>query len=434
MKKIWHFVVGGIETKIFNLILLTVIVLTAAFAAITLSQSKMLSSLTAETSIRQQESTSGIISETMSFVTQRSLESTTDMESQIVDEMFQDIKARVMLVADYAEKIFADPDGFPVRPYAGPDAALHGQLVAQIIWADSVDQEDPAITARAGLVSNLSDLMLSLCDATGADNVFVGVPEGFFLSVNKSSADWFQEDGTVLNYDARTRFWYKQAEEAGGLVFSDLEVDATTGEMSVVCAMPVYGPGGKLAAVVGADLFLHAMENVMEDFVSDGGYSWIVNREGHVIYSPNPVLQMNESVKARDLRESENAELASLVRNAMEGLSGVRVVNVEGEPFYMVGVPIETVGWTLFSAFPKEEVDQVEVTLLDSNNQITGEARTLYQDRIRQRSRSSLILMALLTVLALTGAILMGRRIVKPLNTITQKIASLSEQDPEFKM
>ena len=299
MRKFKNLVIGGIETKILNLILLTVILLSVAFAVITTSQSRMLASLTAETSARQQETISGVISETMGTVTQRNLESITDMEAEIVDEMFRDIQARIMLVSDYAAKIFADPDGFPAKPYAGPNVSLNGQLVAQMIWAESVDPKDPAIAERAGLVSNLSEMMISLCTATGSDNIFVGMPEGIFLSVNKTSADWFREDGTVKRYDARTRFWYRQAVKAGGLVFSDLEVDASTGELSVVCAMPVYGPDGELAAVVGSDLFLHAMKTVMQRFALDDGYNWIVNREGHVIYSPNPeVIRMNESDNA----------------------------------------------------------------------------------------------------------------------------------------
>ncbi len=101
MRKFKKLVIGGIESKIFNLILLTVIVLTASFVIVSTSQSKMLSALTSETSVRQQQTTSGIISDTMAQVTQISMESITDMEAQIVDDMFQNIRARVMLVADY---------------------------------------------------------------------------------------------------------------------------------------------------------------------------------------------------------------------------------------------------------------------------------------------------------------------------------------------
>lgn len=435
MKKLRNIVIGGIETKILNLILFTVVLLTAAFLLVIMAQSRMLSSLTTEISAQQQEVSTDIISETMYDVTHYIMDTTTEMEVRVVDDMFQDTRAKVMLVADYATKIFADPDSYSAKPYSGPDASLNGQLVSQIIWADDVDPEDPAIARQAGLVSNLSDLMISLCDATGSDNIYAGLPEGIFLSVNRTSADWFDEEGNVLNYDARTRFWYKQAEEAGDVVFSDLEVDANTGEMSVVCAMPVYGRDGELRAVVGSDLFLHSMKTVMEDFEALGGFCWIVNREGHVIYSPNPeVIQMSDSANAKDLRESDNTELAALVNDAMVDQTEVRVVNIHDEAFYMLGIPMRTVDWTLFSAFPKDSVDGVEVALTESNDQITNEARTAYQDTIRKNRNSTLVLIALLTIIAVTSALVLGKRIVKPLNTITQRVTSLNEQNPEFKM
>ena len=435
MRKFKNLVIGGIESKIFNLIVITVVLLATAFLLVSTNRTSMLSQLTTETSMRQQEATSEIISETMSQVTRLSMERTTGMEAEIVDEMFRDIRARVTLVADYAEKVFADPDSFPAKPYSGPDASLNGQLVAQMIMADDVDPEDPAVIGRAGLLANLSDLMISLCDATGSDNIFVGTEEGLFLSVNKSSADWYNEDGTPLQYDTRTRFWYRQAGEEGGLVFSDLEVDATTGEMSVVCAAPVYGPDGKLVAVVGSDLFLHAMEAVMKDLSTDGGYSWIVNQEGHVIYSPNPeVLRVSASADAADLRESENREMASMVNDAMMGKADVRVVPVQGVDYYMMGVPLGTVGWTLYSAFPKEAVDQVEVSLLGSYSDITNEARMTYRDKLKKNSHSTLILLALLAIVADVGAVILGKRIVRPLNTMTEEIATLGEKNPEFRM
>ena len=62
----------------------------------------------------------------------------------------------------------------------------------------------------------------------------------------------------MISYDPRTRPWYIQAVEAGGLIFTDVETDAFTGDTGIVCAMPVYADG-RLEAVVGSDLFLTAI-------------------------------------------------------------------------------------------------------------------------------------------------------------------------------
>ncbi len=433
MRKFKNLVIGGIENKIFNLILITVIVLTAAFIGVTVYQSNMLNKVTTESSIKQQETTSAIIAETMTAVTRNSMETTTDMEARLVGSMFRDISAKVAMVCDYGRKLVSDPQGFGPRPWAAPDPSLDGQVTAQCIWADGVDQEDPAVQARVGLYANLSDLMISLCESTDLENIYIGAAEGFFLHVNRRGSEWINEDGTIKSYDARTRFWYKQASEKGGLIFSDLEEDATTGELSVVCAMPVFAPDGSVALVAGSDLFLHTMQTMMQDFVSGGGYVWIMNDRGHVIYSPNQEV-MASSAEADDLRVSSNKDLAALATDALDGKTGVRIVNVRGQDFYMVGQPIDVIGWTLFSAFPKALVDQVEATLLGSYENIYEEARAAYKVNSDRSSRSTLILMILLTVLAAVAALGLGRRIVKPLNRITRRIAELRGGDLEFKM
>ena len=56
----------------------------------------------------------------------------------------------------------------------------------------------------------------------------------------------------------------RRAVEAGKLIFTDVEVDAFTGDIGVVCAMPIY-KDGELVAVVGSDLFLTSMQASVQE-------------------------------------------------------------------------------------------------------------------------------------------------------------------------
>ena len=60
-----NLVIGGIENKIFNLILGTVILMTAASVGASFFQTRMLSRLTQETNDRQKEAISQITSQVM---------------------------------------------------------------------------------------------------------------------------------------------------------------------------------------------------------------------------------------------------------------------------------------------------------------------------------------------------------------------------------
>ena len=52
MKRFKNFVIGGIQSKVFNLILYTVLLLTAAFMAVSIYQNNTLTQLVAESSQR----------------------------------------------------------------------------------------------------------------------------------------------------------------------------------------------------------------------------------------------------------------------------------------------------------------------------------------------------------------------------------------------
>ena len=243
MRRFKNLVIGGIENKIFNLILFTVILLTAAYMAVSVYHSNMLSKLAADSGQQQQQSIVEISSSVMEV--SLSLERTNRTEAKFADEMFEAARSRVAFLGDYAAKLFAHPEEYAPRPWAAPDPADDGVWTAKVIFADGVDADDPAIADRVGLVANLSEAMISLCQTFGAEDIYIGLPEGIMLSVSDSSSGWFV-NGKPRSYDPRQRAWYIQAAEAGKLIFSDCEVDADTGEYCVECAMPVYGPDGSL--------------------------------------------------------------------------------------------------------------------------------------------------------------------------------------------
>ncbi|MDO5109924.1 MAG: hypothetical protein Q4D59_08355, partial [Erysipelotrichaceae bacterium] len=89
MKKIWNLVIGGIENKIFNLFLMTFIVIVGAFMGVLVWQTRLLSSIAAETSQKQVEMMSGITNETMNQVVTSNLNDLTDLTAEKFDSTFR---------------------------------------------------------------------------------------------------------------------------------------------------------------------------------------------------------------------------------------------------------------------------------------------------------------------------------------------------------
>ena len=434
MKKVRNLVIGGIENKVFNLILATVFLTAAAFMAGYLYQSSMLAKLSAETSSRQLESITEITGSVMDSVVEQSMDQLTEKEAEITDELFNGLKNRVEMLSDYAGKLFSDPENAPRAAYSQPDPARNGEVTAQLILADDVDAEE--IADKIAVAANMSDMMVSLFGASEETNsCFVALPEGAFLVTDDRSLSKYNPDGTLISYDPRTRPWYQMAVEAGKLIFTDVEVDAFTGDIGIVCAMPVY-VDGELAAVVGSDLFLTSMQEAVQASEQNGGFYCVINNNGHVVFSPKTEgpFRVIHSAEAADLRESSNKELAALVKDAMKAKTDVRLVNMDDGAYYMIGVPMKTVGWTLIATFKEELTEAPVATLRDNYQTIQDEASETYRDKFNASRRTVMILLLLVTILMLAGALILGQRIVKPLNNITRQIASLGENNLEFTM
>ena len=436
MKRINKHHFRGIRNKLFLLIMITMLLLAAVFFGVTEYRNYRLSQLTSEASRKQQVSIALNTNAIMTEVIQNNLNRITGLEASVTDEIFQGAKSRVTLLSQFATRMFANPDSYSPKPWAPPDPAMEGQLSAQVILADNVDPSDPKLQATVGFAANLNNLMLSICRTFESDNIYVGLPEGAFLSVSENASTWYLEDGSLMSYDARTRFWYKQAVEAKGLIFTDVETDANTGELSLVCATPVYGPDGELRAVVGTDLFLSTMLASIQQSGSDGSYLLIINKNGHIIASSleDSELQTTASENAKDLRQSGNQELAKFIRNAMDGQTDVLPVTLDSGVYYMTGAPAETVGWTVISAYPMDMAVRPARLLESSYSEIEAEATAGYRSSVA-RSRTIIIagFIVLFVILSFI-ALMQGGKIVKPLNTMKKRISDMGEENLVFNM
>ena len=435
MKRFRNFVIGGIENKIFNLILVTVILLTAANAAVSVYHSNMLSKLAADSGQRQQQVIGEITSSVMDEVVFQTLQRSNKAEARIGDEMFKATGNRVQCIADYATTVFAHPENYAPQPYEGPNPEDDGIWKAKVICADGVDPENPALVARIGLLANMSEMMISTCQAFGTSDAYIAIPEGVHLSVSDTSSSWFV-DGKLRSYDPRQRGWYQQAAEAGELIFTEGEWDATTGAYCIECAAPVYDPEGTLVAVVGADLFLDEMQEVLFNSTAEGEYQLLINHSGRALLGPQTEsFPMSEADREGDLRDSQYELLASVVREAIQGNeTGVLRGELADGRYFVTASPINTTGWVLISAFNEANAELPVFILQDQHAQIQADATAKYLESTGRSRTTAIVLLILVMLLTLAGALVLGKRIVKPLNTITKRISELGENNPEFKM
>ena len=435
MKRIKKLTLGGIQSKVFLLILITVSLLTTAFLAVSSSHSGMLARLASETRGRQQDSIAGITSAVMDNVVSETLEHANWTEARLADELFEAVRNRVTFLGDYAAKLFAHPEDWAPMPCDVPEMGDDGVWKVKVIYADGVDPADPAISSKVGLLANMSDMLISLCKSFEAANVYIALPEGAHLSASNNSSSWFV-DGRLRSYDPRERGWYQKAVEAGGPIFTDGNRDANTGAYCIECAVPVYGPDGALEAVIGTDLYLDEMQSVMQQASREGGYTLLVNQSGRAVLEPQvEAFPMDEADKSGDLRDSGLEQLSRAVGDALGGKTvSAMLGQLRDGAYYITATPIRTTGWVLVSAYSQAIAGKPAATLQESSKLIQAEVAATYRTRTKRFRIAAIVILLLLAALTLAGALILGGRIVRPLNTITQRISELNDDNIEFKM
>ena len=435
MKKFKPITLGGIQQKVFNLVLIMLILVMAAFSVVIFYQMNRIGSLVTETNDRQKEAITAISTETMDVVIARSLIDSTRMQARIADDMFSDTADTVNTLGDFTRMLFEAQARYPAREAELPDAALDGTASVQLLTEEGVDLTDPDVAQKLGLIANLSEVMLSLYANAEVDSCYVALPEGVMLLVDDHASSKLDGEGKVRSIPIHERDWYRGAVESGELYFTDIAADVFTGQFCVMCAVPVY-VDGTLVAVVGADLFLDNMEAYVNATDEDSGFSCIVNNRGHVVFSPmrSGVFQVNGEGNAKDLRTQDNAELAAFIDDALTEDTEVKLIEADGKTWYMTGSPIDTVGWTVISLVSREAAEQPTVAMEARYDEILSGAMTAFSEGISHARTTIIVLLAVVTILALISALTVSTRIVKPLEAMTKRVVSLGGEDLQFMM
>ena len=438
---------GSIADRMIILLIAGMVLVSAAFIGANIYQTSVLSKVTMETNQRQIDSISEVGEDMIARMVTEELNRTIELEAMVTNKSFSDLQRRVALLGNYAAGLLDDPEGVQPAEWAFPDKDKDGTLSAMVMLADDLDPSDPEIAAQIGLLANLTDIMMELCETFESENVYIALPEGIHLVASRNAGGWYQEDGTLQSFDPTQRYWYKEAVEAGKLIFTDVGDDKETGQLCIVCAMPVYGKDGKLLAVAGSDFFLTEIQEAVESVSGDGEFHVITNRDGHVIFSPREEGEFrptgdlhageektDTAVQALDLRHSENEELAAFMADAMQGNGGARTVTLEDGTYYMAGAPIESVGWTEISVVSQEKANENIQAMMSKYSEIQEGAVASYRAANSRYKPIIAIILTIELILMLVLVTRQGRQIVKPLNSITKRISEIQGSDMEFDM
>ena len=436
MKKVKNFVIGGIENKIFNLVAITILSIILTCGVVLVFQTMNMKKMLAQTDEMQRQSLVQTSTETMEGVIRTTLVDSTKMQAEIADSLFRDLKGEVIMLGDYARKLYTNPKQFPQVAVNLPDKKDAGKVCSQLLTEPSVDPGNPKYAEELGLLGNMSDMMTSqYASNPKLNSSFVASDNGFCLIADDRPEAKFDENGELIHVPITERPWYKGAKKTGDLYFTDVEKDSFTDKIGIVCSMPVYRDG-KLVAVVGADLFLDSMQDTVKDANKEGSFIFVINQNGHVIFSPREegLFQVKVSNEAQDLRETPYSEFSEFVKGALTGSTDVIEVNVEGTDYYVCGAPMPTVGWAVISVVDKKMTQRPTQTLKSNFNEILNESSRTMNKNMEKSRQTILVMLIIIISLGTLNGLVLAKRIVKPLNTMTRQVKEIKGDNLDFEV
>ena len=433
MRKWLGLTIGGLQQKILNLVLIFMLAMIGVFSAVSFYQSKKLSKTVKEARDEQQQAIETVSQDTMHQVINGTLVKTTALQAYIADDMFADLKSDVMTMQTLAQQLFSHKDTITPHPFSLPDASKNGQPTAQVLHEKGVDYKN---SKYLGVAAHMSESMIAMYKSSGKlSNCFIGLADGTHICIDEQSANKFDENGTLSNFPVRERPWYISAAEKKELCFSGIEYDTYTRKLCVTCSAPVI-VDGELYGVVGADIFLDAMDEYVKNAANSTGLLCVINNEGQVIFSSDggSAFKVETAANASDLRKSANTELADFVTNSLKQRTDLTQITVNNKPYYAAGAPMETVGWTVVTLVDKQATEVPAQQMIDQYDEINRNAQDAFDESSAWSKTTTMIMIALLLILGSASALWVASKIVKPVETMTNDIIDGGKTGKLFEM
>ena len=126
MKTVHGIKLGGLQHKIFNLMLIMILALIGAYLAVAVYQQRNLSGIVRGASVSQQESITEVSEQTMQAVLNSTMAKSTALQAYIADDLFNDVRTDVMTLQAFADQLFENADRFSAHPFSEPDPEKDG--------------------------------------------------------------------------------------------------------------------------------------------------------------------------------------------------------------------------------------------------------------------------------------------------------------------
>ena len=346
-----------------------------------------------------------------------------------IDAGLEDVNNDVQFLANTMTRIASRPENYRPRnvPFDKPRSNEPFIRFSEEILSD----RSPELESEVAIAANIADVLKDLHRnyATKSSGCYVASKNGYFICVEANVSG----NETYEPFDARQRIWYREAQLANKVIFSENYV-STNGNGAFTCAAPYYS-GKDFAGVVGIGCDMGSWYDLLiNDVIPKGGLAFLLDGKGKVVLSTEDTGLLAVTVSDNDLTRSPDEKVVEMAKEMTSGKIGIEEVEFDGKDYFVSFAPLRKTGWSLALLIPTSEV-----TLIADNmrEDFSGHLHSL-REKIRDEYSQLTILsgMCLLMILALmvTASRQLARKFVAPIGELTENVKEISAGNLDKKL
>ena len=283
------------------------------------------------------------------------------------------------------------------------------------------------ISAEIGILSNVAEDLKLLSRNYGA--CFLGSKHGYivgiYATVDGGPAQPFSGE-SLTSFDSRQREWYKLGQHADGYAFTDVYV-STKGYPCVTCVVPYFDNEG-FAGVAGVDCNPEEVyRRLTEENAIGTEYSFILGRQGKIIFSSPNNGSINDILRGKDLRQSGDESLAEAARRMTDGEKDVVPVVVNGVEHYLAFAPVGSIGWSYGALLEKDSVLSPVTAAKEAMQGAMVGFRDEMDELFNKIYVGAIVLLIPILLLLILFSVKVSQRFVKPIHNLADGVREIAQ-------
>lgn len=362
----------------------------------------------------------------------------TSAASLDAEEIFSEMVEEVAKLAEYQSALYAQSPTLEQGAYWDAATRLYQRSGGQYgsptsdiasVFVPSIVTLDEAVIANinTGIYLDFTAPTILQSNPNIVAIYFIGTDGSTIYYPNINLAEVVPPD-----FDPRLRPFYSiatpQENPERKVVWTDPYQDAAGNGLMVTSAAPVYDQKDRFRGVVAVDVQLAAISrNVSEIEIGESGFAFMVDASGRLIGMPEagylwfnltPEVVPVDETPTQTILGVGTVELQEISQRMIAGETGLEVVTIQDEQYYVSYAPLSSLGYSLGVVAPVAELDALYLT-----------ARDQIEKGAENTTRVATIILIVIFLAAGGASLLLSQILSGPIVRLTRVAEQVTEGD-----